>query len=53
MDGTTLGFDGMTGGFPNMAFANPADFQSMMQYMPNNAMGGFPNMMGKFDVKVS
>ncbi|KAL9060980.1 MAG: hypothetical protein Q9206_000778 [Seirophora lacunosa] len=46
MDGTTLGFDGMTGGFPNMAFANPADFQSMMQYMPNNAMGGFPNMMG-------
>ncbi|KAI4115180.1 MAG: hypothetical protein LQ345_004174 [Seirophora villosa] len=46
IDGTTLGFDGMTGGFPNMAFANPADFQSMMQFMPNNAMGGFPNMMG-------
>lgn len=48
MNGSGFGFDGMTNGFPNMAFANPADFQSMMQFMPNNAMGSFPNVMGEF-----
>ncbi|KAL8826551.1 MAG: hypothetical protein Q9170_007356 [Blastenia crenularia] len=46
MNGAGTGFDGMSNGFPNMAFANPGDFNSMMQFMPNNAMGGFPNMMG-------
>ncbi|KAL8917983.1 MAG: hypothetical protein Q9208_007647 [Pyrenodesmia sp. 3 TL-2023] len=46
MNGTAFGFDGMANGFPSMAFANPADMNSMMQFMPNNAMNGFPNMMG-------
>ncbi|KAL8685462.1 MAG: hypothetical protein Q9218_007745, partial [Villophora microphyllina] len=44
--GGGFGFEGMNAGFPNMAINNPADFNSMMQFMPNNAMGGFPNMMG-------
>ncbi|KAL8665770.1 MAG: hypothetical protein Q9168_007628 [Polycauliona sp. 1 TL-2023] len=46
MNSGTMGFDAMNNGFPNMAFNNPADFNTMMQFMPNNAMGGFPNMMG-------
>ncbi|KAL8717333.1 MAG: hypothetical protein Q9225_005408 [Loekoesia sp. 1 TL-2023] len=45
-NGGGFGFDGMNSGFPNMAFANPGDFNSMMQFMPSNVMGGFPNMMG-------
>ncbi|KAI4288231.1 MAG: hypothetical protein L6R35_002507 [Caloplaca aegaea] len=43
---TTLGFDGMPNDFPNLTFTNSANIQPMMQFMPNNAMGGFPNMMG-------
>ncbi|KAL9600314.1 MAG: hypothetical protein Q9219_003264 [cf. Caloplaca sp. 3 TL-2023] len=46
MNGVGFGMDSMNVGFPNMSFANPADFASMMQFMPNNAMAGFPNMMG-------
>ncbi|KAI4237848.1 MAG: hypothetical protein LQ349_001543 [Xanthoria aureola] len=46
LNGGNLGFDGMNNGFPNMAFNNPADFNTMMQFMPNNAMAAFPNMMG-------
>ncbi|KAL8999924.1 MAG: hypothetical protein Q9169_001330 [Polycauliona sp. 2 TL-2023] len=46
VNGAALGFDGMNNGFPNMAFNNPGDFNAMMQFMPNNAMGAFPNMMG-------
>lgn len=46
INGGGLGFDGMSNGFPNMGFANPGDFSAMMQFMPNNAMNGFPNMMG-------
>ncbi|KAL8752047.1 MAG: hypothetical protein Q9199_006013 [Rusavskia elegans] len=46
MNGGNLGFDGMNNRFPNMAFNNPADFNAMMQFMPNNAMGAFPNMIG-------
>ena len=41
-----FGFEGMSGGFPNMGFNNPADFNQMMQFMPNGAIGSFPNMMG-------
>ena len=40
------GFEGMNQGFPNMPFNNTGDFSSMMQFMPNNAIGAFPNMMG-------
>ncbi|KAL9030249.1 MAG: hypothetical protein Q9196_001603 [Gyalolechia fulgens] len=47
VNGGGLGFDGMNNGFPNMAFANPGDFSAMMQFMPNHAMNGFPNMMGQ------
>ncbi|KAL8988907.1 MAG: hypothetical protein Q9177_002086 [Variospora cf. flavescens] len=43
---TTLGFDGMPNDFPNLTFTNSANIQPMMQFMPSNAMGGFPNMMG-------
>ncbi|KAL9592909.1 MAG: hypothetical protein Q9179_006257 [Wetmoreana sp. 5 TL-2023] len=46
MNGGSYGFEGMSNGFPNMAFNNPGDFNSMMQFIPNNAMGAFPNMMG-------
>ncbi|KAL8933178.1 MAG: hypothetical protein Q9216_006487, partial [Gyalolechia sp. 2 TL-2023] len=46
ISGGGLGFEGMNNGFPNMAFANPGDFSTMMQFMPNNAMSGLPNMMG-------
>lgn len=46
MNGGGLEFDGMNSGFPTMAFANPGDFNAMMQFMPNNLMNGFPNMMG-------
>lgn len=46
MNGGGLGFDGMNNGFPNMGFANPGDLSAMMQFMPNNAMNGFPNMIG-------
>ncbi|KAI4108714.1 MAG: hypothetical protein L6R37_000878, partial [Teloschistes peruensis] len=45
-NGGGYGFEGMNVGFPNMALNNPADFNTMMQFMSNNAMGGFPNMMG-------
>ncbi|KAL8878663.1 MAG: hypothetical protein Q9198_003576 [Flavoplaca austrocitrina] len=45
LNGGNMGFDGMNSGFPNMAFNNPGDFNAMMQFMPNNAMGAFPNMM--------
>ncbi|KAL8855979.1 MAG: hypothetical protein Q9178_007429 [Gyalolechia marmorata] len=46
MNGGGMGFEGMNNGFPSMAFNNPGDFNAMMQFMPNNAMGAFPNMMG-------
>ncbi|KAL8813342.1 MAG: hypothetical protein Q9223_007067, partial [Gallowayella weberi] len=46
MNGGNMGFEGMNNGFPNMAFNNPGDFNSMMQFMPNGVMGAFPNMMG-------
>ncbi|KAI4256122.1 MAG: hypothetical protein LQ352_002229 [Teloschistes flavicans] len=46
LNGGGFGFEGMNNGFPNMALNNPADFNTMMQFMPTNAMGGFPNMMG-------
>lgn len=52
MNGGNLGFDGMNNGFPNMAFNNPADFNAMMQFMPNNAMGAFPNMMGELPIRI-
>ncbi|KAI9837715.1 MAG: hypothetical protein M1819_006648 [Sarea resinae] len=42
-------FDGSNGGFPNMGWNGPGDFNQMMQGMPNgmqNSWGGFPNMMG-------
>ncbi|KAL8769763.1 MAG: hypothetical protein Q9209_004379 [Squamulea sp. 1 TL-2023] len=45
-NGGSMGFDGMNNGFPNMAFNNPGDFNAMMHFMPNNAMGAFPTMMG-------
>lgn len=47
-NGGGYGFEGMNVGFPNMALNNPADFNTMMQFMSNNAMGGFPNMMGQY-----
>ncbi len=50
LNGVNFGFDGMNNGFPNMAFNNPADFNTMMQFMPNNAMAAFPNMMGEFSI---
>ncbi|KAL8735182.1 MAG: hypothetical protein Q9166_001058 [cf. Caloplaca sp. 2 TL-2023] len=46
MNGDSLGFEGMNNGYPNIAFNNPGDFNAMMQFMPNTAMGAFPNMMG-------
>lgn len=52
-NGGGFGFDGLNNGFPNMAFANPGDFSLMMQFMPSNAMGGFPNMMGQCFVENS
>ena len=49
MNNGALGFDGMNGGFPNIALGSPADFSQMMQFMPNgmqnSLMGAFPNMM--------
>ena len=51
MNNGGFGFDGMLGGFPNMAFNSPADYTQMMQYMqngmPNGIAGAFPNMMCK------
>ena len=59
------GFDGVNGGFTNMGMTNNinnlgfngvGDFNQMMQLMPNgmpnNMMGGFPNVMGthSFDI---
>ncbi len=44
------GYDGMLGGFPNMAFNNPADYTQMMQYMngmQNGLPGTFAGMMSK------
>ncbi|KAL8870157.1 MAG: hypothetical protein Q9174_003735 [Haloplaca sp. 1 TL-2023] len=46
MNSSGYGFEGMNQGFPGMPFNNTGDFSSMMQFMPNNAMGAFPNMMG-------
>ena len=50
MKNNSYGFDG-TNGFPNMGFNGAPDFSQMIQFMPNgmpnNAMGAFPNMMGK------
>lgn len=42
-----FGYDGMGGGFPNLAFSTPADYAQMMQYMQNGMTGAFPNMMCK------
>lgn len=54
MNNGGLGFDGMNGGFPNMGFNSPADFNQMMQFMPtgmqNNLMGAFPNMMCELEI---
>ncbi len=51
VNSNSFGFDGTTG-FANMGFNAAPDFSQMMQFMPNgmpnNAMGAFPNMMGKY-----
>ncbi|KAL9613320.1 MAG: hypothetical protein Q9167_002142 [Letrouitia subvulpina] len=44
--GQGMGFDGLNGGFPNMGFNGTPDMSQMMQFIPNNAMTAFPNMMG-------
>jgi len=45
-----FGFDGTGNGFPNMSGYPQGNFNQLMQFMPNgmpnNGMGGFPNMMG-------
>ncbi|KAL8709344.1 MAG: hypothetical protein Q9220_005937 [cf. Caloplaca sp. 1 TL-2023] len=41
-----FGVSGVNGGFPNMAMGNFGDYNSMMQFMPNNNMSAFPNVMG-------
>ncbi|KAL8948351.1 MAG: hypothetical protein Q9222_005461 [Ikaeria aurantiellina] len=46
INGSGYGVNGMNSGFPNMAMGNFSDYNAMMQFMPNNAMGAFPNMMG-------
>lgn len=46
----SYGYDGMLGGFPNMAFNNPSDYTQMMQYMngmQNGLTGTFAGMMSK------
>ena len=46
-----FGFDGTSGGFPNIGFNGVGDFNQMMQFMPNGMpnpmLGAFPNMMGE------
>ncbi|KAL9047075.1 MAG: hypothetical protein Q9214_000256 [Letrouitia sp. 1 TL-2023] len=44
--GQGMGFDGLNGGFPNTGFNGTPDMSQMMQFMPNNAMTAFPNIMG-------
>ena len=51
MNNGVYGFDGVNSGFPNMGLNGSADFNQMMQFMPNGmqngSMGAFPNMMCK------
>lgn len=51
MNNGSFGFDGINGGLSNMGFCNVADFNQMLQFMPNamqnNMMGMLPNMMCK------
>lgn len=52
-----FGFDGTSNGFPSLGSYPQADFNQLMQFMPNgmssNGLAGFPTMMGKlYPVKI-